>query len=199
MKAIAKLQNRRIVDVHRWYKNGDHPLDNSFGEDGQEYEGNVVRYYRVPGMDGIYCKSCGKTMKEHGWIDSGALGNVVCPGSYIVCERGKFVAYNNYLTFTNCYTLLENEQPEDEDTDIAHLPETKSDDCVLCHRDKELNDERMHTGPCQTRDELLKQFVTVLEHVCKTPDRTADIEILKIVWKRVKDCKVLLTKDNSNG
>ena len=90
-----------VIEASQWFKNGDHPLDYSRThqclENGQlrdfqpqerqanEWEGDVVRYYRTPSLDGKQaCKHCGKIMHEHGWIDTLEGGHIVCPGDWII-------------------------------------------------------------------------------------------------------------------
>jgi hypothetical protein len=90
-----------VVDATQWFKNGDHPLDYSKDRDGfeggklvsfpaatcreKEWEGDVVRYFRRPDVDGgIPCKQCGKPMNDHGWIDTLEGGHVVCPGDFVI-------------------------------------------------------------------------------------------------------------------
>ena len=90
-----------VISATPWLKNGDHPLDYSKAHDGLEngelrsfsalerkangWEGDIVRYYRVPNVDGITaCKHCGKIMHEHGWIDTLEGGYIVCPGDYVI-------------------------------------------------------------------------------------------------------------------
>jgi hypothetical protein len=79
-----------VIEAHRWRENGDHPEDECkliLRPNGTVFlsEGKVVRYYRVPGMDGLLpCQQCGRVMHEHGWIDAPAGGHVVCPDDWIV-------------------------------------------------------------------------------------------------------------------
>ena len=86
-----------VVEASQWFQNGDHPLDytRDYTEDGQvwtaEYrkengwEGEVVRYYRSPNMDGgDECKICKNLIDEHGWIDTLEGGHIVCPGDWII-------------------------------------------------------------------------------------------------------------------
>lgn len=89
------------IEAHQWHKNGDHPLDYSRTHDGLEngelrqfspeersandWEGDIVRYYRRPGDSGDRsCQHCGKTMHEHGWIETMEGGHIVCPGDWII-------------------------------------------------------------------------------------------------------------------
>lgn len=67
-----------VVEATQWFKNGDHPQDNIFRpfEDTgkipiEPREGEVVRYYRTPELDGQNnCEKCGNIMHLHGWIDT---------------------------------------------------------------------------------------------------------------------------------
>jgi hypothetical protein len=83
------------VRASRWFKNGDHPQDDcrmikpdpasttQFGPFLSE--GQVVRRYRSPDDDGQRCcGDCRSLMTDHGWIDQGIDGRVVCPGDWVV-------------------------------------------------------------------------------------------------------------------
>lgn len=68
------------VEAHQWFKNGDHPLDG-----GGLTEGDIVRYYRRPEINGDeICNICGRSKNDHGWIDTLKEGHTVCPGDYII-------------------------------------------------------------------------------------------------------------------
>lgn len=79
-----------VIEATQWFKNGDHPEDGDevFEEGefkGQKLEGKVVRYFRRPDVPGEQaCEKCGKTMHEHGWIDTLEGGHIVCPGDWII-------------------------------------------------------------------------------------------------------------------
>ena len=90
-----------VIEASQWFKNGDHPLDYALSQHGledgkmrefspehckeQEWEGQIVRYYRTPDLDGQnICKHCDKTMHYHGWIDTLEGGHIVCPGDWII-------------------------------------------------------------------------------------------------------------------
>ena len=79
-----------VVDAVQWFKNGDHPEDESVmiqGKSGEEFlsEGRVVRYYRTPDLDGqVRCEKCGTIMHFHGWIDTEEKGYIICPGDWII-------------------------------------------------------------------------------------------------------------------
>jgi hypothetical protein len=67
-----------------WRQNGDHPDDGAARQD-RSREGLVVRRYRHPGVLGAQtCPHCGVRMHEHGWIDCGEDGAVVCPGNIVI-------------------------------------------------------------------------------------------------------------------
>jgi hypothetical protein len=92
-----------VVEATQWFKNGDHPLDyqndmpNPFPNEGNStmytaahqsennWEGQVVRYYRHPEVSGdSLCEQCGQIHHVHGWIDTLEQGHRVCPGDYII-------------------------------------------------------------------------------------------------------------------
>jgi hypothetical protein len=94
LPGVTRWQPKRIVvEAHQWHANGDHPDDNcrmitpdrpgtteSFWS-----EGEMVRYYRNPDDDGQReCGDCGVRMHDHGWIDQGLRGDIVCPGDFVV-------------------------------------------------------------------------------------------------------------------
>lgn len=78
-----------VIEASQWFKNGDHPEDKSEMIDGVHYtglsEGEIVRYFRRPDVEGDHpCKTCGKGMHDHGWIDTLEGGHTVCPGAWII-------------------------------------------------------------------------------------------------------------------
>lgn len=94
-----------VKQTVRWWKNGDHPKDNSvamtpeaIGQAVSEgiymrsflTEGEVVRFFNHPdesdaGIDAI----CGQPWLAHGWIDQGEEGRIVHPGDYVDVNAGK--------------------------------------------------------------------------------------------------------------
>jgi hypothetical protein len=89
------------IEATQWLKNGDHPMDYANPKYGfqdeellsfsgeyrreRDWEGDVVRYYRSPTIDGqTECKHCGHIMHLHGWIDTLEGGHIVCPGDWII-------------------------------------------------------------------------------------------------------------------
>lgn len=98
-----------VIEATQWFKNGDHPRDESVPvtDDsgfGCLSEGKVVRYFRRPEPEhagGTICKHCQKRMHVHGWIDTLEGGHIVCPGDYVItgiagevypCKPNIFVA-----------------------------------------------------------------------------------------------------------
>ena len=77
-----------VIEATQWFKNGDHPQDNScpISPDNPFLsEGEIVRYYRhpaIPGKNG--CRFCNDIMHNHGWIDTLEGGYIVCPGDWII-------------------------------------------------------------------------------------------------------------------
>ncbi len=68
------------IEAHQWFKNGDHPNDGP-----AENEGELVRYFRRPDIDGKSgCSLCGYVFHAHGWIDTLEDGHRVCPGDWII-------------------------------------------------------------------------------------------------------------------
>lgn len=96
---IQEMRYRKkpvVIEATQWFRNGDHPKDDSYKVDGQTslkwmQEGKVVRYYRRPDDSGNrYCDTCGYPMHDHGWIDTAEDGHIVCPGDFIITEvRGE--------------------------------------------------------------------------------------------------------------
>lgn len=90
MKTKIYKKKSSVIQAVQWFKNGDHPEDGiEVFEDGEFkgelLEGKVVRYYRTPELDGKQlCIHCGYVMHEHGWLDTGKRGHVVCPGDFII-------------------------------------------------------------------------------------------------------------------
>lgn len=95
------------VEATQWFKNGDHPEDYlslSEGLKPGEFriytfekmpEGEVVRYFRHPGVDGQSLCRCGKPYDTHGWIDDEFNGKSVCPGDWIVTDsEGRYHRYS---------------------------------------------------------------------------------------------------------
>ena len=76
------------IDATQWFKNGDHPHDNSCPispENPNLSEGEVVRRYRTPDLIGQNkCGHCDGIMHNHGWIDVPEDGRTVCPGDWII-------------------------------------------------------------------------------------------------------------------
>ena len=99
---MAKFRKKPVViEASQWFKNGDHPEDYAADTEGmiagvqrtitgayrreRDWEGDVVRYFRRPDVDGMtLCRHCARTMHIHGWIDTKEGGHIVCPGDWII-------------------------------------------------------------------------------------------------------------------
>jgi len=93
---IKKYRKKPVViDAIQWFENGDHPEDCSQDIDDlvgrpvstltYKTEGKIVRYFRSPDLAGsTVCSKCGRSMHDHGWIDTLEDGHNVCPGDYII-------------------------------------------------------------------------------------------------------------------
>ena len=83
----------RLLEATQWFKNGDHPQDQSLeierpGSSPGLTEGKVVKHFRslnIPG--GRFCAQCGNVMEEHGLLDGLNGEETVCPGDYIVTDQ----------------------------------------------------------------------------------------------------------------
>ena len=105
-----------VIEATRWFNNGDHPLDGNetFVDSSgatQLCEGRVVRYYRNPNVPGeSVCTKCGKTMHEHGWIDTREGDHIVCFGDWIITG----IAGENYPCKPDIFSLTYEKVEDDE-------------------------------------------------------------------------------------
>lgn len=82
-----------LTEATQWFKNGDHPKDESKPVEKAEgspglTEGRVVRYFQslnIPG--GRFCSECGNVMQKHGILNGLNGEETICPGDYIVTDR----------------------------------------------------------------------------------------------------------------
>jgi hypothetical protein len=98
MSAALRFRKKPVeITASQWFKNGDHPNDyddevmpdgsrlSSADQRARDYEGQTVRRFRRPDVDGqSACPECGRTFHEHGWIDTLEDGHRVCPGDWII-------------------------------------------------------------------------------------------------------------------
>jgi len=93
------IKNPIVVTATQWFKNVDHPMDESFVDEFQailnetsfnhsanmEREGKIVRYFRKPDVHAMTrCNKCDHYMHHHGFIDTLEGGHIVCPGDWII-------------------------------------------------------------------------------------------------------------------
>lgn len=108
------------IIADQWFRNGDHPGDyakdreimenghqvtkpGKFFED-REWEGGVVRYYRLPGSAQQTCPTCHQLFHDHGWIDSGGNGQTVCPADYVITNADGTYTVMKPDRFVELYT-----------------------------------------------------------------------------------------------
>ena len=110
---MAKYRKKPIeVMAPQWFKNGDHPEDNSSliistKDPPLMSEGKVVRCHNNPTMpQSDKCKHCGVMMFHHGWIDTLEDGHNVCPGDWIITGvEGEFYPIKDSI-FKATYELV---------------------------------------------------------------------------------------------
>lgn len=75
------MRKPEYVSAYQWFE---------VSEYRQGYKREVEEYRRHPNCDGItICKSCGKALQEHGYMDP-PVDCIVCPGDWIVTkDNGK--------------------------------------------------------------------------------------------------------------
>lgn len=130
------IKDDRILEGYQWFKNGDHPLDYqnvlySFDPEfiphemdifldpsmgmkayGPRYraehnwEGDIVKYYRLYQDGDVVCDLCGEIEHNHGWIDQGEGGHKVCPGDIIISEDGNYYPVKPQA-FMDAFMILE--------------------------------------------------------------------------------------------
>jgi len=107
-----------VIEASQWFKNGDHPEDNcgtfDAGDGPFQGEGNVVRYFRRPDVDGrSKCEKCGYIMDAHGWIDTPPDGFPVCPGDWIIKGvEGEFYPCKPAIFDATYDTVTESQEAE---------------------------------------------------------------------------------------
>jgi hypothetical protein len=102
-----------VVEATQWFRNGDHPMDQSAKVDTPSgpdrlTEGAVVRFFNwlhIPGDR--YCPDCGNQMRKHGIID-GLNGEeeLVHPGDYIVTHSKGYFYRRSQKEFEEMYEEL---------------------------------------------------------------------------------------------
>lgn len=107
----------KTIKVSQWFKNGDHPNDykNDFlyikAQERKEnnYEGEVVRYFRHPLIDGqSTCTECGHVFHNHGFIDI-THGFKVCPGDWIASFKDEHGVEQYFPLKSNILAILVND------------------------------------------------------------------------------------------
>jgi hypothetical protein len=92
---MAKYKKRPVlIEATQWFKNGDHPNDESYRLDTPDgptriSEGKVVRYFKSLAIPGErICGKCGNQMQVHGELSNPHTGaeEFICPGDYILTD-----------------------------------------------------------------------------------------------------------------
>lgn len=108
---MPRYKSKLTVEANRWFKNGDHPRDESVlltGTDGEPFlsEGKIVRRFNRPSIEGrSQCSLCGEPMRSHGWID--ALDQEVCPGDWVLEVENCPFALLAHEAFIEQFELIE--------------------------------------------------------------------------------------------
>lgn len=84
MKKYKKLPI--VIEAEQWF---EVTYDRKAGHGNEPKDMPIyhlsVGYYRRPDVSGDKpCEHCGKTMHEHGWIDTLEAGHNVCPSDWII-------------------------------------------------------------------------------------------------------------------
>jgi hypothetical protein len=83
MLYINKMSDE-VVDAHQWFKDGDHPKDESKElTSGNMSEGKIVGFYRKIDDEDRVCPLCKKHMYDHGMLED----KPVCPGFWILTKE----------------------------------------------------------------------------------------------------------------
>ena len=75
-----------IIEAEQWFKvTYDREAGHGIAPEDMPIYHLDVGYFRHPEISGTtICKHCGKTMHEHGWIDTLEGGHIVCPNDWII-------------------------------------------------------------------------------------------------------------------
>lgn len=134
-----------LVEATQWFRNGDHPFDDSkpvdtAGPSSTLTEGKVVQFFRrlhIPG-DRV-CQECGNVMHKHGLINGlNDEEEIVHPGDYILTHTKGYFYRRSAKDFEALF------EPYDPEAPKAKVPEVLID---LDARVRAL--EEMQTTPNQ--------------------------------------------------
>ncbi len=96
---MAKYRKIGIaVEASQWFKDGDHP------------QVMMLNYRWTNVHDHKFCMNCKQKLEVHGWVDtSGDKGFSVCPGSFIIVEKGGHIYYQHSEPFAKNFEKVEHE------------------------------------------------------------------------------------------
>lgn len=92
------------MEAVQWFKNGDHPEDESelispHPDSVTQFEpflseGKIVRRFNDPDIPGdSICANCGRPYSEHGWLETIIGLKKVCPGDIVVNDPAVIGTY----------------------------------------------------------------------------------------------------------
>lgn len=104
-------QKPPIVEATQWFRNGDHPLDDSKPLDTPTSlgttlsEGKVVKRFRARHIPGDrVCQECGTVMHKHGELTLfDGSEELVHPGDYIITNKKGFFYRRSAVEFEAMY------------------------------------------------------------------------------------------------
>jgi hypothetical protein len=91
---MARYRKRPVIrEAVQWFKHGDHDV--------------VLPYGIEPDGRVNYCKLCGKSLEEHGFIEVAEGKLLLCPGDWIIQEEnGEYYPCKPDI-FEACYEKVE--------------------------------------------------------------------------------------------
>lgn len=88
-----------VIEATQWNKYGDHA--------------NVVPYLSGLRVSTHNCSHCGKSMEEHGWVDTLEGGHIVCPSDYIIKGfHGELYPIKNHIFLETYEVVKDNTEKE---------------------------------------------------------------------------------------
>jgi hypothetical protein len=109
---VKYRKKSRLLEATQWFKNGDHPQDESVpltasDEDSELSEGKVVQNYPETDIspENRFCPDCGNLMQRHGQLAGTNVDAIVCPGDYIVTNGDGFFFRTRKGEFESQYEL----------------------------------------------------------------------------------------------
>jgi hypothetical protein len=153
------LRQSLIVYAYQWFKNGDHPQDQSQivepkdGSPAHLSPGKIVRPY--PRKSEQKCRYCQRLLETHGLLDhgDGSGQSVVCPGDWIIGKGSGFRAIKP-AELEHIYAPLDlPDTPENDLEELASLDSLDSSEA-----DAFEHSSTVLPSDYQVRDSEIKRF-----------------------------------------